>query len=141
MTDSDAPFSRILDSRLEEIPLLADELESWAEAHGVQRKIINSINLMLDELIVNIVKYGYKGQPDGKIELHIALVEKSIDVTVRDYGPPFNLLDFKEPDVSGDIEERSVGGLGIYFVRQLADQIFYRRDGDTNEVRLRKSIL
>ncbi len=141
MADSDARFSRILSSRLEEIPVLADELELWAETHGVQRKIINSINLMLDELIVNIVKYGYKGLPDGKIELHIALVEESIDVTVRDTGPPFNLLEVKEPDVSEDLEERAVGGLGSYFVRQLADQIFYRRDGDTNEVRLRKSTL
>ncbi len=139
MADSNVQLSRILSSRLEDIPLFADELELWGETHGLPRKVINSVNLMLDELITNIVKYGYKGQPDGKIELHIALVEESIDVTVRDYGPPFNLLDVKEPDVSQDLEERSVGGLGIFFVRQLADQIFYRRDGDTNEVRLRKS--
>jgi anti-sigma regulatory factor (Ser/Thr protein kinase) len=139
MSENGILFSRTIPSRLEAIASLADEIESWAEANGVQQKLINSVNLMLDEVISNIVKYGYKHQPTGQIELRVELVGKTIEAIVRDYGPPFNLLEASDPDVSRSLDARAPGGLGIYLIRQLADEIVYRRDGQANEVTLRKS--
>ena len=134
-------FRRTLKSRLEELPLLADELEAWALQQGMALKLINSLNLLLDEVISNIVKYGYENQPDGSIELLVHRLGPNIEAIVRDYAPPFNLLETAAPDVAESLETRPVGGLGIYLIRQLADEISYRRDGEANEVTLRKAAI
>ena len=120
---------------------MADELEAWASARGISLKLINSLNLLLDEVISNIVKYGYSNQPDGLIELLVHRVGQNIEAIVRDYAPPFNLLESSPPNVAEDLESCPVGGLGIYLIRQLADEISYRRDGDANEVTLRKAAI
>ena len=133
-------FSRNFLSLPQEIAKLADDFEAWGRSMRLEPRAINCANLILDELLTNIVKYGYKNQVPGNIELHITFIGKNIEIIVRDQGSPFNLLDVQEPDVSKDLDSRTTGGLGIYFVRQLADNVFYRRDGDVNEVVLHISM-
>lgn len=117
---------------------LAREIEEWAKQHNVSEKTAFSVNLILEEMITNIVKYGYRDQTLRPVELRLEVVEKNIKLIVRDFGAPFNLLQMPDPDFTQDLNSRAVGGLGLYLIRQLADAIDYRRDGDANEVIFRK---
>lgn len=133
-------LSKQFNSRLEEIGVLAEEFEQWASQLGASPKIVNMINLMLDELITNIVMHGYKNREDGIIEIQISHINDAFDITLRDRAPPFNLLDAPAVDTSLGVEEREIGHLGVFLVRKLADQLGYRWNGQCNEVHFVKKM-
>lgn len=142
---SDNVFTRSLSNRLEEIADLAGALEEWASDVHVPRAAISAVNLMLDELITNVVLYGYAATQRGEITVHVGHAPGRLDVELRDHAPPFNPLKAAEPDLLAEIEDRAIGGLGVHFVRQLADEVTYERvnEGgrDANIVRIVKQYL
>lgn len=127
-------LSRDFISRPEEIAALPDVLAAWAEAQGVGMRTINYVNLMLDELVSNIARHAYEGREDGRIEFSANFDGVSVCVRLRDYGPPFDPLCQSAPETAQGIEAREFGGLGIHFVKKMADHFSYRRDGDANEI-------
>lgn len=135
-------FTRALSNRLDEIADLAGALEEWASEAHVPRAAISAVNLMLDELITNVVLYGYSATQRGEITVHVWHAPGRLDVELRDHALPFNPLEAAEPDLLAEIEDRAIGGLGVHFVRQLADEVTYERVNeearDTNLVRIVK---
>lgn len=147
MTESSVPplpaFRQTLRSRLEEIESASDALGAWLEAAGVPPRVQANIALMLDELVTNIITHGYAGQPTGEIHLEATHTPGAVQVTLTDHAVAFDPLQVAEPDTSLDIEEREIGGLGVFFVRRMADEIGYRRLNDgqadaANELRFTK---
>lgn len=137
-----AAFSRKLAARLEAIAPLTDELSEWAEAAGAPVGVTSRMALMLDELITNIVTHGYPPGVTGEVELHAEVHDAALDVRLRDWGVAFNPLELPEPDTSLSLEERAIGGLGVHFVRRMADELSYQRVGEgaegRNELRIVK---
>jgi len=106
----------------------AAELD-WAGAR------LPNIELVIEEAVVNVFKYAYP-DGDGSVELSCAGDAESFLVRISDEGVPFDILAAPEPDLEADIEEREIGGLGCYLIRQLTDRVSYRRDGDRNLLEL-----
>lgn len=135
-------FTRCLSNRLDEIAELADALEQWASEAQVPSATISAVHLMLDELITNVVSYGYPATQRGEIRVNAWLSPGQLDVQVRDHAAAYNPLLAPEPDLTADIDERAIGGLGIHFVRKLADEVRYERTSengkDTNLVHIVK---
>ena len=105
---------------------------SCLESQGIGQERLREIELAMEEILVNIFNYAY---PDSMG--NVAIVCRPDDsgkilIEIADDGIPFNILTRDEPDLDSGIEERSVGGLGIFFVRQLAQEIRYRREGGRN---------
>lgn len=134
-----ARFHHIIPALITEIEALTEALRGWAERRGVPARTINSIILMLDELLTNVVMHGYGEDDSGEIEVTVQTVANSIEVIIRDSAHAFDPFSIAEPDTTLDVEERDIGGLGVHFVRKMADSFAYRRDGDCNEVRFCKS--
>lgn len=87
-------------------------------------------NLALDEILTNVISYGYNDGLEHIIYIRGCVSKETITVEVEDDGRPFNPLDAPEPDVTASIEERPIGGLGIHLVRKLTDhQEYHRREG------------
>jgi len=87
------------------------------------------IELIVEEVLTNVFKYAYEGGR-GEVALSCKLQGGMLSLRVTDRGSPFNPLDRPPPNLDDDIESRTVGGLGIYFVREMVDDIAYeRRDG------------
>ena len=101
--------------------------------------VINQIDIALDELFGNIVRYAYEGQ-DGDVtaELEITYDPLSAVITLRDRGIPFDPLKAHEPDVKLKARERKIGGLGIFIVKKTMDEISYKYEDGQNIVRIRK---
>lgn len=91
------------------------------------------LNLVLEEVIVNIVNHAYAGT-NGDMEVECTTPSGKFCCTVRDWGPPFNPLLADKPDTTSDIDNRSVGGLGLMLVTTMTDECSYTRSGESNEL-------
>ncbi|HOW57130.1 MAG TPA: ATP-binding protein [Smithellaceae bacterium] len=93
---------------------------------------IMSLEMSVEEALVNIVKYAYPAAA-GYFEVSCRLSpENKIIVEISDEGIPFDVLAKADPDVTLGVEERKVGGLGIYLMKKLMDEVSYRRENGRN---------
>lgn len=92
---------------------------------------LNDIEIAAEEIFVNIINYAYP-RGEGLIELTCSGADDRLILEIRDSGVSFNMLTKEDPDLTLGIEERQIGGLGIYFVKRLMDEVHYRREGDQN---------
>jgi serine/threonine-protein kinase RsbW len=130
-----------LKNDLAEIQLLAEAVELFWEEKELPQKALFQVNLALDELLTNTISYGYPEGGEYALLVRLTLEEeKDLIIEIRDDGFPFNPLEREEPDISQDIEERPIGGLGIHLVRQMMDEIEYRWEDDHNVLVMKKHI-
>ena len=126
-----------LTNDLFELARIAEEIEAHGESHGWPAKWILNLNISLDELITNIVSYGY--QDNDKHEIRVMLTDRSgsLVVVLEDDGIAFNpFTSAPEPDLDASVEERRIGGLGVYFVKTLMDEATYERFDKGNRITL-----
>ncbi len=134
MLNNSTVFSRELLSRSADIAVLADSVQDWAATCGLSERTRHLLGILLDELVANIVRHAYTDREDGRIEVVMQLEDAMVCVTLRDFGSPFDPTLLAPADTTSGVDERDFGGLGIHFVRRIADRFSYRRDGDANEV-------
>ena len=105
----------------------------------IDAKTKNKIGICLDEIYTNIVSYGYAGRDKvGTVEVIVSRSPKSISITFLDDGNPFNPLEREDPDVTLSAEERGVGGLGIFIVKKVMDDVQYQRTATQNYLKIVK---
>jgi len=110
-------------------------LQDWCDEGGIHPGVAGPVGLMMDEWLVNLRTHAYGGR-GGPVEITIdAPSPRRLDVLVRDQAPPFDPTAMPPPDLHARLEERELGGLGVHFIRRMASQIAYRREGQTNELR------
>lgn len=129
-----------LTNKLEEIPTLAQAIEDFAEVNNLPGQLIFQVNLCLDELLTNTISYGFPEGGEHVISVGMTLEGEKMVITIRDDGIAFNPLEQSEPDTSQGIEERPIGGLGIHLVRNMMDEIEYRRESGKNILVMKKHI-
>ena len=95
---------------------------------------------MFEELLNNIVSYGHRDEGDHTIEVRAELSADRLAVTITDDGSPFNPFMSAVPDLTVSLEEREPGGLGIHLVRNMMDEVSYRRRTNKNVVILVKHL-
>lgn len=89
------------------------------------------LRLVVEEIATNIIKYGYGPGQVGLIRLACSFADGALRVVISDRGQPFDPRETPQPDLDSDLQSRSIGGLGIFLVRELADSIFYTHDPQT----------
>ena len=118
---------------------MTDTVEAFLAARvsaGAAHKIMTA----LDEIVSNILKHG-GGVQSPSIAIQVDVTAHEVTVEIADDGHPFNPLDADAPDTKLDLEAREIGGLGIHLVRSLMDEVSYRRRGEGNWLRIRKTLL
>lgn len=95
---------------------------------------LHAVVLAVDELATNVLMHGYHGQP-GFIEVVMRRSRQDLSVVLRDQAAPFDPTKVPKPDLTLPIEERPIGGVGLHLVREMMDELRYRRLEPTgNEV-------
>ena len=94
-----------------------------AEQCGMEEKTIYQVQLAVDEAFTNIVEHAYGGESDALVECTCQIEEEGLTVILHDCGRAFDPTKVPEPDLEAPLEERDVGGLGIYFMRRLMDDV------------------
>jgi len=100
--------------------------------------LIQTLKLAVDEVCSNLIQYGYVGQETGKIHLRILDLNPLLEISLEDTGHPFDPELVESPNLSEDLEERKIGGLGIYLLKETMDEISYESTQGRNVLTLRK---
>ena len=122
--------------------LLHDKILAVLEELNADHKTAYKVRLALDELLTNVVSYAYEGKEGGEIEISYKIADdpRSITLSIADEGKAFNPLETKDPDLALDVAERKIGGLGIFLVKNVMDEIDYRREDERNILTIKKNI-
>ena len=132
------PFHDKLPGRIESIRTLLDSVEEWAKAEGLPSKALFRLNLVLEELATNVVRHGYRDRPDAEIDVSIVDDGAALTLTLRDQAEEFDpFSSAPKADVDEPVETRRMGGLGVHFVKTMAQSYTYKRHGDGNEIVVR----
>lgn len=122
----------VLVNQLPEILRLADAVEEFFSRHALASKLSYQLNLALDEILTNIISYGFPDGGRSEIEVDLFLDDDKIVARVLDRGRAFNPLDRPAPDLESGVGERRLGGLGVHFAKTLMDEVDYWRQSDKN---------
>jgi len=113
---------------LENIPVAMAFIVEAARQAGFDEKAVGQIEISVDEACANVVDHAYEGMPPGPMEVSFRQNDLGLIITVRDWGHEFDIDRVRVPDVTAPLEERELGGLGLFFMRQLMDSLEYRPD-------------
>ncbi|EPR41739.1 putative anti-sigma regulatory factor, serine/threonine protein kinase [Desulfovibrio sp. X2] len=127
-----------LRNSLQELDTLREHLEAFASECGLTPRSLFELNLILDELLTNVITYGFPGGGDHVILMDLGLDDDTMHVVMADDGEPFDPRQAPEPEMDGPLESRSIGGLGIHLVKSLVQEIDYQRAGGRNVLKLTK---
>ena len=122
-----------------------DDVQAFIDQNlaGVEYSLEAQIQLQIavEELFVNIASYAYApGHGDAVIGCQVEKNPPSITVQLRDWGKPFDPLAKKDADVTLSAEDRDIGGLGIYMVKNSMDAVDYKREDGQNVLTIRKNL-
>jgi len=121
-----------LKNSLSEIARLTRIADDFGRRHRIDVETSHNVKVVLDEILTNIISYAYADAGEHSIVTRFSLEQGQLTVQVEDDGRPFNPLIAPEPDTKQLLEDRPIGGLGIYLVRKLMDELEYRRQDDRN---------
>lgn len=126
---------------LDELGRLAGLVDEFVQTHGLEEKVGFHLNLCLDELITNIVSYGYDNDQKHEIHIHLGLEGGTLMCRITDDAKEYDpFVEAPEPDLDAGVDDRPIGGLGVFLVKEFMDRTEYAREGDRNVVTLWKNV-
>jgi len=128
-----------VDASLENIPKIIDFVASWMQDLKLD-DIILAVETSVDEACTNIIKHAYSGR-GGIIAITCELQDKDFVITIRDKGKPFDSSSVPPPDLGRDLDKRKIGGLGIYLMRKMMDDVSYSFDVEKGNTLVMRKIV
>ena len=129
-----------LDNCVDEVPTVVAALQQFCVREGLDQSVAQAAELALDELLTNIISYGYTDTREHRILVEFAIERNALKLMVSDDGVAFNPFELSAPDVNLALENRKTGGLGVFLVKEFMDQHSYLRSGGRNVLTLHKSL-
>lgn len=117
-----------------------DFVAAHAQNYGLSAKVISEIKLAVDEAFTNIIKHAYSNSPHKKVYIEIGVDNNQLWISLIDEGKSFDPSAYTEPDIMQRIKQKKRGGMGVYLIRKVMDQVQYNRIGNSNEIRMVKNI-
>lgn len=130
----------VLKNEIEEISKLEGFMETIGEATGIDLSLVVSLNLALEEAVTNVISYAYPEGQEGTVDIDVRATKEQLEFVISDSGIPFDPTTKEDADITLGVEERPIGGLGIFLVRQLMDTILYEYKDKKNILTLRKQL-
>lgn len=130
----------VLHNDIQQIPQLADFVGIIAEEMGLEQSLAMGLNLALEEAVTNVILYAYPPGSDGLVDIEAIMRAKSLEFIISDSGIPFDPTQAPMADVTLNVAERPIGGLGIYLVRSIMDSVKYERKDGQNFLSMTKNI-
>jgi len=128
-------FNLKLPARLENLQRLMESVSNCARAQDFDQKKIQEIELAVEEALVNIFNYAYPDAP-GEVEVNCRADHDHFTIEIIDSGIPFDITSLPNPDFTADVDDRKIGGLGIFLIKRVMDEVRYRRENDRNILNL-----
>lgn len=124
-------FELTMNADINEIPRISAALDQAMQVHSFSSEEILDTQLAVEEAVTNVIMHGYDGRA-GEIHILCTASRGIIEIQIEDTAPPFNPLSVPDPDFTADIQDRRIGGLGIFLIRRVMDDVMYRNDQGKN---------
>lgn len=129
----------IVSSSTDNLSVIRDFIRAAADKAGLSLEVIGKITLAVDEACTNVIKHAYNYSPDGEIIITATSKNSKFIITITDFGKSFNPDTIPEPNLKESIKQKRVGGLGMFLMRKLMDEVEYKSSPrKTNRVTLVK---
>lgn len=125
-----------LHNDISEVPLLGEWVEQMCEKFNLPMSAVFQLNLALEEAVVNVMNYAYPGKEGMPIWLTMETNETGLVILLEDEGLEFDPTCSDEPDLTLSVEERPIGGLGIFLVKNIMKEVEYERCGNRNVLKM-----
>jgi len=130
-----------LKASLENVPLAIELAARSARSAGLDEQAVYEVQVAIDEACANVVEHAYAGGEPGAMEVSCRTDDRTFAIRVRNWGRSFEPNRVEDPDVTAPLEERTLGGLGLFLIRQYMDRVEYTFDPKLgNELLMTKSL-
>jgi len=119
-------------AKFEYLDEIRDFVGGIARSGKFSDKDVYNIQLAADEAASNIIEHAYEGVSDGVLEISCGLKNGVLTIILVDHGESFDPSDVPMPNLKADLSERKIGGLGLYLMRKLMDEVSYNVDSKNN---------
>jgi anti-sigma regulatory factor (Ser/Thr protein kinase) len=140
MADLKERKSIVLNNDIQEVPLLATFVEGVCEEVCMDAATTMQMNLAMEEAVVNVMNYAYPIGEKGEIAIEATTDNGMLNFVIKDSGTPFDPTAKEDADTTLSAEERPIGGLGIFLVKQIMDNVSYEYKEGKNVLTLSKRI-
>ena len=128
-----------VEAHINNLSKVLDFIDSELDNSSCSRKTLMQINIAVEELFANVASYAYPMRTGGiSIDVEVESDPGKVTITFTDSGIPYNPLLREDPDITLPAEERSIGGLGVFIVKETMDSMTYERKDDHNIVTISK---
>lgn len=128
----------IVPARYDRIKQICSFVVDAANVAGLDESSTFQCQIAVDEACTNIIEHGYEGEDRGRIEVICNTNPGVLKIELLDQAPPFDPDKVPEPDLGAPLEEMKIGGLGIYFMKKMMDDVSFSRENGTNRLALLK---
>lgn len=133
-------FHLAISSDMANLEQVSDFVLEMARQSHLSEKDTDHVQMAIDEAVTNVMEHAYRGRPDGRIEIDCRVSAREVQIEIRDRGDPFDPDSIQEPDIHSPLSERTIGGLGVFFMRKLMDSVAFSRDRRGNITRMTKKL-
>ena len=123
---------------IHELSMMNEFLEEAGEELGLSTAFMMSLNLVMEEAVSNIIFYAYKGDVEDAVDISLVREGGELIVTLIDHGIAFDPTLRKDPDITLSAEDRPIGGLGIFLIKKIMDEVSYQRVDERNVFIMKK---
>ncbi len=128
-------------AELEALPALREFIENACQGHpGISPEALYDLKLSVDEACTNIITHGYAGMNPGSVMVSLTLGPQQVTMCITDFGHPFEPSAAPRPDLEAALEDRPMGGFGLFFIYETMDEVDYETSEDGNCLTLVKRI-
>lgn len=131
----------LLTNQLKELDAISNFLDDLTVSGRIPPGITMTLNLVLEEAFTNIVQYAYADKESHDIEILFCFEHDRLRITIIDDGIPYDPTAREDPDTTLEAEERPIGGLGIFLIRQMMDSVSYHRIDQKNRLEMEKRMV
>jgi anti-sigma regulatory factor (Ser/Thr protein kinase) len=130
----------IIENRVEELAVLFENVEQMAETWELSVPLMMNINLVLEEAVSNVIFYAFEDELKHEIKIRISVTDNLLTIEITDDGKPFDPTALKQPDIGLEAIDRPIGGLGIFLISKIMNEVIYTRKDNSNILTLNKTI-
>jgi anti-sigma regulatory factor (Ser/Thr protein kinase) len=144
MTDqNDNLFEIKILNKKDDLRNLLTKIDGFLAHHCKNPALVNKIVMCMDELVTNVISYGYTDKADHEIDISalVDTVKHEVSITIKDDGHEFDPTNPNKPNTRNSVQTRQVGGLGLHIVSSILDKMVYHRENEMNILTVTKSLI
>lgn len=138
MSKTTTTHSISVQASTEHLSEVRDFVAKHATNCGFKKQDVADIRLAVDEAYTNIIKHAYKNDKQKSVDIELSYNSNKLWISLLDTGDAFDPSSYSQPDVRKKIKEKKRGGVGVYLIKKLMDDVEYRTEGSVNEIRMTK---